>query len=67
MLRQIEYKRMLGEKYFFIYDDEKLTEPEAQFIIRSEGSSDFGFTLTEAQFNILRKYLTWREKYRDME
>lgn len=67
MLRQIEYKRRTSKKYFFIYDDEKLTESEAQFIIRSEGFSDFGFTLTEEQFNILRKYLTWREEYRDKE
>lgn len=69
MLRQIEYKRRScpGRKYFFIYDDEKLTESEAQFIIRSEDFSDFGFTLTEEQFNVIRKYLTWREEYRDKE
>lgn len=65
MLMQIEYKRRTGRKYFFIYDDEKLTESEAQLIIKSETYSDFGFTLTEEQFNILRKYLTWREEYRD--
>lgn len=66
MLKQIEYKlRTTGRKYFFLYDDEKLTEPEAQFIIRSESFSDFGFSLTEEQFNTLRKYLTWREEYKD--
>lgn len=67
MLRQIEYKRRTSGKYFFIYDDEKLTESEAQFIIKSEGFSDFGFALTGGQFNILRKYLTWREEYKDKE
>lgn len=67
MLKQIEYKRRTGRKYFFIYDDEKLTESEARFIIRSEDFSDFGFTLTEEQFNVLRKYLTWREEYKDKE
>lgn len=68
MLKQIEYKRKsTGKKYFFIYDDEKLTEPEARFIIRSDGFSDSGFTLTEEQFNVLRKYLTWREEYKDKD
>lgn len=67
MLKQIEYKRRMSGKYFFIYDDEKLTESEAQLIIKSEAYSDFGFTLTEEQFNVLRKYLTWREEYKDKE
>ena len=67
MLKQIEYKLRTGRKYFFLYDDEKLTESEARFIIKSEGFSDFGFTLTEEQFNVLRKYLTWREEYKDKE
>lgn len=67
MLRQIEYIRRTSGKYFFIYDDEKLTEAEAQLIIKSETYSDFGFTLTEEQFNVIRKYLTWRDEYKDKE
>lgn len=67
MLKQIEYKLRTGRKYFFLYDDEKLTESEARLIIAAEDFSNFGFSLTEEQFNILRKYLTWREEYRDKE
>ena len=68
MLKQIVYEWITtGEKYFFIYDDEKLTESEAQSIIKSEGFSNFGFTLTEEQFNVLKKYLTWRDEYRDKD
>ena len=67
MLKQIEYKLRTGRKYFFLYDDEKLTESEARLIINSEDFTNFGFSLTEEQFNILRKYLTWREEYKDKD
>ena len=62
MLMQITYKSKFYGEQIYIYDDEHLTEEEAQFNLRAHNYSPYGFSMYKEHFELLKKYLRSKEE-----
>lgn len=57
MLMAIPYKDKYDMSWVYLYDDSYMTEEQARYNIQTETYSPNGFSISRAQFDMLKKHL----------